>query len=87
MAHYDCKYCGAGIHQEHSPYCSNNPKVVIKEGSWLANCDKPIGLLPKKDHDLERMWEIFRAMGSYMEDAKEIPQDWIEEFAELNEGL
>lgn len=43
MSHYDCKDCGAGIHQEHSPNCKTvkeeapSIEVLLKGHSSLAD--------------------------------------------------
>ena len=44
----------------------------------------PIGLKPKKIHDLERRVAIMIAMKRYVENDKKIPREWIIEFDELN---
>lgn len=43
-----------------------------------------IGLRPKHIAEGQRKWEILCAITRYVEDAKKVPQEWLEEFSELN---
>lgn len=43
----------------------------------------PLGLKPKRIHDLERSVEIREAIERYSKFGKEIPEEWIKEYCEL----
>lgn len=93
MAHYDCKYCGAGIYAEHSKDCYYlRPSVLIhakrKQDTFS---DKPsvgdIGLRPKSIAYNERLKEINEAFTRYLQIGEKIPQEWVDEFSILNSEL
>jgi hypothetical protein len=44
----------------------------------------PIGLIPKDIHDCYRATDILNAMLRYNKDGYKIPQEWIDEFDDLN---
>lgn len=46
----------------------------------------PLGLTPKFIRDSDRKYEIIEAMFRYLETNKRIPQEWINEFDELNKN-
>ena len=47
----------------------------------------PLGLRPRSVVNHDRMREILGAMERYVNHGKRIPQEWIEEFEELNDTL
>jgi hypothetical protein len=47
----------------------------------------PLGLMPHKIWLEARMWDIYGAMGRYMENRKPIPVEWIKEFNQIRDEL
>lgn len=78
MAHYDCRYCGAGPYEtcECEP-----PKPIVKP---VEKQQPPLGLRPRCIANTFRMQEILDAMQRYCAEAKKIPVEWLEELSTLN---
>lgn len=43
----------------------------------------PLGLIPKKFHDENRLFQIIEAMDRYLHVKKSIPIEWLEEYNQL----
>lgn len=44
----------------------------------------PVGLKPRKTHDLTRIREISSAIERYVDAEKQIPADWLKELGDLS---
>ena len=43
----------------------------------------PIGIKPRRIHDLQRLTELFAAVLRYMEAEKKVPEEWVDEIRDL----
>lgn len=72
------------------PYCAGRA-LIRCEGctSKIAfDNDKlkpPIGIIPKKIHNLHRMLDLIEAMDNFVTYNKKIKPEWIDELTKLNE--
>lgn len=59
------------------------------ESEWLLLTDikPPLGLRPRCVSDAKRVLEILEAINRYIEVSKRVPEEWIDEFIELNDRL
>jgi len=63
----------------HCEECNNR----IKEMQRIRNNKPPLGLQPHKYWVEERITNILQAVNRYIEDDREIPTEWIEEYNQL----
>lgn len=43
----------------------------------------PLGVCPRTIRDIERLQDLSRAIGAYLEEGRVIRQEWVEEYNEL----
>ena len=67
--------------------------IPVYRGAWktirckMKNKKPPIGLLPTHLWKNKRMMDISDAIARYVYNYKKIPNEWIVELEELNEGV
>ncbi len=84
MSHYDCKYCGAGIYDNHSHDCSDMMTEDRERASLVTYIIKPpLGLRPKYIVDELRIREIEEAIGRCVLAGKAVPLIWQQELFDL----
>lgn len=75
-----CEVCGSGMYFP----IDTGSKADMK---FKYNLDKlvPIGIEPKRIHRTKRLIELSKAIERYIKAGLGIPEEWIEEYNELNE--
>lgn len=68
-----------------------NPEYILTQQGTLVPAEapaektyEPLPLMPKADHDFNRMCEIVSAIQRYLEAENRVPQEWLDEFSALN---
>lgn len=66
---------------------SNKDRAMVDEAERLLIADSvdkpPLGIMPKWLADEKRLKELGEAMDRYRQGNKELPQEWVDEFNEL----